>query len=292
VATAKTCQDEERAVQKAKDKRPNWVLHPIKAAEYEKKTVNPLQDKLAECKEANSSKRGILAARAAARAAADAKVSFPMRKDWHKSVGMGKKDNEVEKKLKLRNAEDAVAYVNRFAEKNDMNLVIGNAVAVEALKDVIENVKTGADVAHGLLTVLDVAASVVSMGSYAAMSPWIHRAVTAGEKITVYIVQQDLDEAEGKYQRAKKARADRIEAKRREAERRQREEQERKRREAEAAEAERKRKAEQDKQMVSAPKDAKAVEVEWYRKPGTYVAAGSIAALALIAALTTRTPSR
>jgi hypothetical protein len=219
MATAKTCRDEEKAVDRAKAKRPNWLVHPIEARRFEKSTVNPLQERLKDCEKRNSQARAILMARGMARAAYDCKVKFPMKRDWHQRAGLGKKDNEIERQLKVRNVEDAVVYIHKFAKKNSMAGVAGQATVVESLKDVLTDVDNGAITLQAILGVLDVVATIVSLGSYAAVAPAVHAAVESGRQVTAAIVQRDLDAAERTYQERLKDRATRL----KEAEREKRE---------------------------------------------------------------------
>lgn len=212
MATAKTCQDEAKAIDRAKDKKSDakWFSKERKAA---KKDVQKAKDRLKACKKDNSSDRAIIMARGMARAAADAKVKFPLKKEWHKDVGIGKKDNEIEKKLKLKNVEDAVEYINKFAAKNDLKQAAGNAVALEALYDLRRNVSGGFISAQIALGIMDIVATVLSLGTYAAVAPAVHTAVGAGQKVSLSVIQKDIDAAEAKYNNALAMRADRIAAK-------------------------------------------------------------------------------
>jgi len=212
MATAKTCQDEERAVDKAKDKRSDqrWLSKDRRAAG---KKVDQAKDKLKACKKSNSSDRAIIMARGMARAAADAKVKFPLRKNWHKDVGIGKKDNEIESKLKLKNVEDAVEFINKFGDKNDLKQAAGNAVALEALYDLRGKVAGGFITAQIALGIMDIVATVLSLGTYAAVAPAVHTAVGAGQKVSIDVINKDIAAAEAKYSNALAMRADRLAAK-------------------------------------------------------------------------------
>lgn len=212
MATAKTCQDEERAVDKAKDKRSDerWLSKDRRAAG---KKVDAAKARLKACKKDNSSDRAIIMTRGMARAAADAGVKFPLKKEWHKGVGLGKKDNEIESKLKLKNVEDAVEYVYKFGRDNDLKEAAGNAVALEALYDLKKNVSGGFISAQIALGIMDIVATVLSLGTYAAVAPAVHTAVGAGQKVSLSMIQKDIDAAEAKYNNALAMRADRIAAK-------------------------------------------------------------------------------
>ena len=212
MATAKTCQDEERAVDKAKDFKSDqrWLSKDRRKADDK---LDAAKDRLKDCKKDNSSDRAIIMARGMARAASDAGVKFPLRKDWHKGVGIGKKDNEIESKLKLKNVEDAVEYVYKFGRDNDLKQAAGNAVALEALYDLKKNVSGGFISAQIALGIMDIVATVLSLGTYAAVAPAVHTAVGAGQKVSLSMIQKDINTAEAKYANALQMRADRIAAK-------------------------------------------------------------------------------
>lgn len=195
MAIAKTCQDEAKAVERAKDKKSDtrFLSKERKAA---KKDIDKAKDRLKACKKDNSSDRAIIMARGMARAAADAGVKFPLKRDWHKGVGLGKKDNEIESKLKVKNVEDAVEYINKFAGKNDLKQAAGNAVALEALYDLKRNVSGGFISAQIALGIMDIVATVLSLGTYAAVAPAVHTAVGAGQKVSLSVIQKDIDAAE------------------------------------------------------------------------------------------------
>jgi hypothetical protein len=212
MATAKTCQDEERAVDKAKDFKSDqrWLSKDRRKADDK---VDAAKARLKACEKSNSSDRAIIMTRGMARAASDAGVKFPLKRDWHKGVGLGKKDNEIEAKLKLKNVEDAVDYINKFADKNDLKQAAGNAVALEALYDLKKNVSGGFISAQIALGIMDIVATVLSLGTYAAVAPAVHTAVGAGQKVSLSMIQKDIDAAEAKYNNALAMRADRIAAK-------------------------------------------------------------------------------
>lgn len=212
MATAKTCRDEEKAVDKAKDKKSDQRLFS-KGRKAADDKLDAAKDKLKACKKSNSSDRAIIMARGMARAAADAKVKFPLAKNWHKGVGLGKKDNEIEKKLKLKNVEDAVEYISKFGTQNDLKQAAGNAVVLEALYDLRGKVAGGFITAQIALGIMDIVATVLSLGTYAAVAPAVHTAVGAGQSVSISLINKDIAAAEAKYANALAMRQDRIDAK-------------------------------------------------------------------------------
>lgn len=213
MATAKTCRDEERAVDKARDFKSDqrWLSKDRRKADDK---LDAAKDRLKACKKENSDDKAIIMARGMARAAADAKVKFPLKKNWHKDVGIGKKDNEIEKKLKLKNVEDAVEHIKKFGKDNDLNQAAGNAVALEALYDLRGKVAGGFVTAQIALAIMDIVATVLSLGTYATFAPAIHGVVGKGGKVTLEVIQKDINAAEAKYANALQMRQDRIDAKR------------------------------------------------------------------------------
>lgn len=209
---AASCLDEQQAIIKAKDAKSKQKFLSKARKEADKK-LEAAEKRFKECKKSNSSDRAIIMSRGMARAAQDAGVKFPLKRDWHKGVGLGKKDNEIEKKLKLKHVEDAPTFIDQFAAKHDLKQAAGNAVALEALYDLKKGLSGGFIAAQVAMGIMDIVATVLSLGTYAAVAPAVHMAVGAGQKVSLSVIQKDIDAAEAKYANALAMRKDRLAAK-------------------------------------------------------------------------------
>jgi hypothetical protein len=209
---AASCLDEQQAIIRAKDAASKQKIFTKARKEADMK-LKAAEKRFKDCKKSNSSDRAIIMSRGMARAAQDAGVKFPLKRDWHKGVGLGKKDNEIEKKLKLKHVEDAPTFIDQFAAKHDLKQAAGNAVALEALYDLKKGVSGGFIAAQVAMAIMDIVATVLSLGTYAAVAPAVHMAVGAGQKVSLSVIQKDIDAAEAKYANALAMRKDRLAAK-------------------------------------------------------------------------------
>jgi len=209
---AASCLDEQQAIIRAKDAKSKQKIFTKARKEADMK-LEAAEKRFKDCKKSNSSDRAIIMSRGMARAAQDAGVRFPLKRDWHKGVGLGKKDNEIEKKLKLKHVEDAPAFIDQFAAKHDLKQAAGNAVALEALYDLKKGVSGGFIAAQVAMAIMDIVATVLSLGTYAAVAPAVHMAIKGGQKVSLSVIQKDIDAAEAKYANALAMRKDRLAAK-------------------------------------------------------------------------------
>lgn len=264
------CKAEQEAVSRANKRM--WSL-PVLSPEREqaRQALAAAQKKLARCRAENRPAQGVLAARGLAQAAKAAGVKFPLKPGFEKGVLPLKTDKTIKKALKVDTMTAVVDATRNFAEKHDLTDVMQHAVAIEALNDMKKGTTAGFISAQVALAVVDVVAGIFSWGTYAAVAPFVHAAVGAGQKVSTDAINADIELNQGKLKAALQLRAGRIAAK-----------------EALAAARAEKEALELQAQATPTALEAPAIPARWYENP-KFLAAGG---LVLLSALTAATLSR
>lgn len=261
------CQAELQAVRKA-DKRM-WSL-PLLSPEREaaRKALAAAQKKLDQCRMRNRPTQGVLAARGLAQACKAAGVACPLKAGFEKKLLPLKADEAIKKAFRVKTMTAVVEATKKEAKKNDLAEVMKHTVAIEALNDMKKGTTAGFISAQVALAVVDVVAGIFSWGSYAAVAPFVHAAVGAGQKVSTDAINADISLNEGKLKSALQLRASRAAAK------------------AELDQAKAEQKAAEDQlSLTPAPASlSKPPDVEaWYANP-KILAGGGILLLGAIAA--------
>lgn len=166
------------------------------------KKENEARRALKTCIKANTGKGGIRYAKGLARAAADAKVKFALKPDFHKHAGLFKTDNVVRAAFKVKTDDEVMPAARKFAKKNDLEEAAQHAAAVYILKDVLTGTQAGFITAQVVLVVLDALIGVVTLGGYEAAAPAIHAGVAAGQTVSVAAIKADMNKHEEMYKNA------------------------------------------------------------------------------------------
>ena len=210
MAVAKSCEKIQADFDVARGRRSAERIFSS-ARRAEGKKVRALRKRYKDCKKTNSQRAGLLFAKGLARAAADSRVKFALKPGFEKGAGLFKTDNVVREALKVKNDRDILAAGQKFAKKHDLVEAAQMAGAVEALKTAMKGAKAGFITAQVGLAVMDVVATIVTIGGYAAAAPVAHSAVAAGQQVTISMMEKDIASAEQRYLGAiqkRKGRAD------------------------------------------------------------------------------------
>lgn len=195
------CKRFETAFDKAKAARKDTKLFSAKRKAAKKKEAEAKRA-LKTCIKSNTGKGGLRFTKGLARAAADAKVKFPLRRDFHKHAGLFKADNLTRDAFKVKTDDEVMPAARKFAKKNDLDEAAQHAAAVYILQDALKGTQAGFITAQVTLAVLDALVGVVSLGSYAAAAPFIHAGVGAGQTVSVAAIKADMNKHEEMYKNA------------------------------------------------------------------------------------------
>ena len=173
-----------------------------KARKEADQQVKAAQKALTECKKQFTKAGGMHYAKALARAAQDTKQPFPLAPDFAKTAKAFQADDAVLKAFKVQKMEDAVLAGKKIAKKMGLEEATQYAATSQALTEAMKGTKAGFITAQVGAAVVDVIGSYVSLGTYAAAAPAVHAALSAGQKVTVALIQKDIDKNEQNYKAA------------------------------------------------------------------------------------------
>lgn len=194
------CEKAEDAFERAKRKKKAARIFSKERRES-RREQRSYRDTLRQCRKSRRGRPTRFFVRGLARAAKDAGVKFKLKPGFSKGYKL--KPRQLNKimmsALKVKDQDDIFPAAWKFAKKNGILEPTKYAVMIEVLKDAEKAAKGSAIAAQVALVVLDVLASIFTLGGYAAAAPAVHAGAAAGAQISIAKIQSDRKAAEMKY---------------------------------------------------------------------------------------------
>ena len=152
------------------------------------------------CKKVQGRRGGIVYTKGLARAAHDLSVKFGLKPGFHEHAGLFQADNVIRAYFKVDSNDAIGPAAAAFAKKHDLDGAARQAAIIYTLKSAAKGAKTGFIAAQTGLALLDVVASVATVGGYAAAAPAVHAGLGAGQAVATKALQADIAKHEALYQ--------------------------------------------------------------------------------------------
>lgn len=194
------CEKAERAFAKAKSKKKSARIFS-KDRRAARKEQRSYKKTLRACRKSRRGRPTRFFVRAVVRAAKDAGVKFKLKPGFHQGYKLKPRqlDKIMMSAFRVNDQDDIFPAAWRFAKKNGILEPAKLAVLIEVLKDAEKAAKGSAIAAQVALVVLDVLASIFTLGGYAAAAPAVHAGVAAGSQVSIAKIRADRERAEQKY---------------------------------------------------------------------------------------------